>query len=284
MTTRDPFKPSYFDTILFNPFLDLPREWRQKQITDQKIWTRRFLLPTVRILSLILIRVTLIVKRILPFEVTSIPTLNFLSHLYIRKFLSPVGQEIVFRHFSIENNLIDFVVDNSGDPDIETWDLRPKSWREMGDHKGHNMTLLHDANILNFFVDLGQSSASDVHLLRHRDKIDFKSIGPIDDFMIEKEDQIIAIDFETSLYIMIFFLVLLVDQKTAETSANSLNLDDSLMISLSNITGDERFRHWSPNRFVNRVYWPGDVVQSLYFHIMLCEYAYSRLMKLKEES
>ena len=70
-------------------------------------------------------------------------------------------------------------------------------------------------------------------------------------------------------------------EDTAESAANSLELDESLLHIIANHTGDDRFRNWAPLKFPNYIQWPKDVARSLFLHIMALEYAHTRLLELK---
>ena len=73
-----------------------------------------------------------------------------------------------------------------------------------------------------------------------------------------------------------------------ERAALSLQLDESLMTSLSRITGDDYFEKLCPMKFTNFVRYHFDLVQDLRFHMMTLDYAYHRMVgiaaKAKQES
>lgn len=277
-------QPTYQDVVRHDPMLFVPKEWREAQLRDYDRWTRKFLFPTVKVLCIVMMWATRVVKRILPFALKSEKALNFLSEWFMKNCVSPETEEVIYRHFALESHLVNFLIRNTGDPSIPTYQLTPTSWEEMGDAGGMNVTLLHDCNILNLFIELGQSEKANLHDQVPLKKLDFSGLE-IPELKIDPDEskRLINLDLSTSLYIMVMFLVFLLDEDTQDHSANSLNLDESLMHALANITGDELFRRWSPGPFANWIRWPLDPAQGLHKHILICEYAYTRLMQLKEQ-
>ena len=90
------------------------------------------------------------------------------------------------------------------------------------------------------------------------------------------------LDMETSLYLMVLFLVLMFDEDVAENAANSLRLDESVLAILGNLTGDPQYRHWSVTPFTNRVIFPSDAPRALHEHILIFEYIYVRLCLFRD--
>ena len=277
-------QPTYLDVVKHDPMLHALPEWREAQIKDHSRWTRWYLFPTVKYLAIALMWVTRVIKRIMPFEIGSERALNFLSIWFMRECMAPEGQEIIYRHFALENIIMRFINNNCGAKNIPDFTLMPNGCDEMGDAGGMNITLLHDANVLNFIMDLGQEEGVNLEDQVPLQELDFSGLE-LPELNIEKDEskRLMNLDFQTGLYIMVLFLVFLLDEKTQESSANSLTLDESLMNILSNLTGDSMFRHWSPMPYLNWVHWPLDPAKGLQHHILAFEYAYTRLLKSKEK-
>jgi Family of unknown function (DUF6999) len=280
---------SFFEVILNDPLLELPIAWREIQVRDQQRWTRRYLLPLIKVLCVSLIWLVRLVKRICPIALSSEAALNRLSIWFVKRCVSPEAEEILYRHLALENALVHFVATNCGDDTIKSYYQRPVDPDELGDVEGMNATLLHDNIILNLLYDLGQSEKLRMDPLAFS-KLDVKQLSTLDfnnldipEFVNTRpaHSRLINLDFESAIYITVFVLVLLLDEKTIESSINSLNLDDSLMRYLSMLTGDRRFEHWTNGPFVNYVRSPLDLGQALQKHINICEYAYTRLTRIK---
>lgn len=272
----------YLDVILNDPMLEVPAAWREIQVRDYCNWTRRYLLPIIKVLSVSLIWLIKIVKRILPIKLGSEKALNWLSTWFVRHCVSAETEEMLYRHLAVENSLIHFVVNNCGDESIKNYYLRPVSPEGLGDTEGMNATLLHDNIILNLFIDLGQSDSINLGPL---EQLNFNGLEiPEFNNLRPRDKRAFNLDFESVLYITVLVLVLFLDDETMESSVNSLNLDYSLMRYLGLITGDSAFNAWTTGPFVNHMRTPFDLGQALQKHINLCEYAYTRLLSIRPQS
>lgn len=278
-------QPSYLETILHDPTLHLPKEWREALVKDlSRRRERLFIYPVVRVLSIALIWITRFIKRVLPFPIRSERLMNFLSIWFFKRWISPEVQQIMYRHFTLENNLINFVVRNSGATDVPEVDLKPVIPEHFGDAGGVNTTILHDSNILNLFVDLGKSKDADVHTQRALEDIDFTCLDiPAFEVDANESNRIINLDLLTTVNILVMFMVFLIDDEMADNAANSLTLDESLLVCIANITGDSYFSRWSVNPFTNLVRFPFDPATGLHKHIILTEYAHTRLCMMRDE-
>lgn len=278
-------QPSYAETILHDPTLHLPQEWREVLAKDlSRKSQRRYIYPVMRVICISLIWITRLTKRILPFPVRSERLMNFLSIWFFKRWISPEVQKIMYRHFTLENNLINFVVRNSGATDVPEVDLKPVVPEHFGDAGGVNTTILHDSNILNLFIDLGKSKDADVNTQKALEDIDFSTLE-IPQFQIDPDEsnRIFNFDFQTTLNILVFFMVLLIDDEMADNAANSLSLDESLLTCIANLTGDNYFTRWSVHPYTNWVRFPFDPAVGLHKHIILTEYAHTRLCMMRDK-
>ncbi len=286
--TSRPAQSTIFDVLRHDPMLELPVEWRELQIKDSQRWTRYFVLPILKPACIALIWLIKIVKRVASLfniKLGSERALNFLSLFFMHRFVSPEAQEILLRHLALENILIQFVAKNSGATDLSPLYLRPQQIDELGDVAGMNATLLHDTIILNFFVDLGKSKDAKLFEKIALEKIDF-SMLELPEFHIDHtgKGKLLNLDMESTIYIVVLFLVLLFDDKLMETSANSLFLDESLMKILSNLTGDGSFRFWTLTPFTSYLHMPFDLTDKLHKHIKVYEHAFTKLKQLQGTS
>jgi len=76
---------------------------------------------------------------------------------------------------------------------------------------------------------------------------------------------------------MSIFFCLLTTEDEYERAVNSFQLDESLMASIANLTGDLVFRSWTPLRFSPWLAIHRDVARDLYWHALVHEYAHGRL-------
>jgi hypothetical protein len=89
--------------------------------------------------------------------------------------------------------------------------------------------------------------------------------------------RVLNLDLESALHITVATLAVFMDGETAQRAVNSFQLDESLLAAIANLTGDPTFRTWTPVKFGNWLGHSGDVGRDLHWHILVNEYAHTRL-------
>ena len=202
----------------------------------------------------------------------------------MKYFVSPEAQEMFYRHFSVENALVHFVIQNSGARNIPSVTLRPCCPEQLGDVAGTNATLMHDTIILNLFADLGRSADVDITSKRQLGDMDFSALQ-LSEFTIYSNNpgRLINLDFESSLYITVMVIALCFTYQQLENAVGSLFLDKSLMHCLANLTGDNSFGFWAVAAPGEHLHFPLDPADYLHRHIVIHEYAYHQLQQLQQQ-
>lgn len=281
---RDRNNPSFFEAVEFDPHLKLGPEERRVYIKDLDRRSTRILLPIIRFIAVSGIHIVRTIKRLLPFTIKSHTLLNKMGVWFMRDLISPEALEYIIRHFQYESALINFVADNCQSDGVQHVDLFPTHVSQLGDVNGTNAIVLHDINIYNLIIDMGSHPDVNVSDRLPMDEIDFSALqlAPID---VEAENKRwLRFDIETAAYIMVFFLVLYLSDEEGERAALSLQLDESLMASLANMTGDDYFRNLCPVRYTHWLRYHFDVVKDLRWHMMTVDFAYNQLLALKNQS
>lgn len=280
---RDRNNPSFFDAMRVDPHLSLSLHERALYEKDVNRGIRRFLLPICRLLMIGGIMVLRFVKRLLPFTLKSHTLLNRLGVWFMRDCISPQALEYIIRHFQYETALINFVSDNCGSEAVKKVNLMPTRVSDLGSVEGINAIVLHDINIYNHVIDTGSHDEINVKHQIPLDKIKYTALElPVID-VDENHRRYTKLDIETSSYIMVFFLVLFLSDEEGERAAQSLQLDESLLNSLSNLTGDEYFRRLSPMRFTHWIRYHFDPVKDLRWHMMTIDFAYNKLKEIQSQ-
>lgn len=274
--------PTIWDALRADPILLVDPKALELQIQDAQRWTRKYLLPLIRFGCLSTIFIVRILRRISPFQCQSQWILNVVSIFFAKHIISPEALYLLIRHFHVESNLINFVARNAGGTGIQEAGNKPSGPEGLGDVDGVNATILHDANMFNFIVDLGHAEGANLTNRIPLENIDFSSLE-FEEPAINPKGRFLKLDFESTLYMIVAFMTTFLHEDTAESAANSLELDESLLHIIANYTGDERFRNWAPLKFPNYIQWPKDTARSLFLHILALEYAHTRLLQLKEQ-
>ena len=157
------------------------------------------------------------------------------EHLFRPAYHLTGGSLPLVRHFHVESNLINFVARNAGGTGIEEANNnKPNGPQDLGDVDGVNATILHDANMFNFIVDIGHAEGANLTEQIPLEKIDFSALE-FPEPEVETHGRFLNLDFESTLYLIVAFMTTFLPEDTAESAANSLELDESLCISLRTI-------------------------------------------------
>jgi hypothetical protein len=279
---RTRVNPTIWEAMAVDPNLHVTPDSRRLQVANLQRGARRHLRPVLKVLCMLVVRLSLLVKRLVPFRLGSERALNWLCPRFLRRFCSPETLEMVLRHLVIESNLINFVARNSGGDDVHEVDLYPRCAADVSEHLGRdgtrqNAVVRHDANIFNLVIDLGESATADVFTPRPLDRLDWTTLG-IPDFDLEPgARRVLNLDLESALHITVATLAVFMDGETAQRAVNSFQLDESLLAAIANLTGDPTFRTWTPVKFGNWLGHSNDVGRDLHWHILVNEYAHTRL-------
>jgi|GEM_PF-696839 len=272
---HDPDDPEMFDVYRADPTIAADKHGLEWLIADQQRWTRRYLLPLVRVFSIVVVALIVGTKRICPIQWRWHGAIDWLCVWFIRRYCSPQVAYLLQRHFVVETNLMEFARINAGADDVEPTTLRPVTIPELGERT----VLRHDFNMYNFIIGMGQSDQADVFDAVDLDKLDF-SMLEIPAFDVEpKRFRWINIDILTSLYLMNIPFCFFLTEREYERAVCSFQLDESLMAMLANLTGDDAFRGWTPMKFFPFLYIPWDVPRLLFWHCVVHEYAHGRLVE-----
>lgn len=279
---RNRTDPTLWEAMAVDPNLHVTPDSLELQVRNLQRGHRQHSSPVIKVLCMLVIRISLLVKRLVPATLGSERALNWLAPRFLRRFCSPETLEMVLRHLAIESNLVNFVARNCGGDDVHEVDLYPRCAADVAEHLGADGTRLnavarHDANIFNLIIDLGESATADVYRQRPLAELDF-SMLEIPEFDLEPGTRRWAnLDLESALHITVATLAVFMDGRTAERAVNSFQLDESLLASIANMTGDPTFRTWTPIKFGNWLGRTANVGRDLHWHILVNEYAHTRL-------
>jgi len=277
---RDRSDPALLDAVERDPVSAIDPAVRAVIARDMRRWTRRYIFPTVRVLTTLFIYAIIMLKRILPMRLESMAALSSWTCWFSRRFAGPEAQQVMLRHFIIETQLVNFVARNASRGCVPEVDLLPTQIEELGDWHGQNAVALHDANVMNLFIDLGETEGVDVDTRRPANQLDF-SMLEMPELRIHTEGQWVRFDLPTVLYVSAALIALFFSDRTIERAVNSFQLDESLLAAIANMTGEESLRALTPVKFTHWVGTTGDPARDLHWHILVHEEAYGRLLRLK---
>jgi hypothetical protein len=259
--------PGIWDALAGDPTFQFDRHALTLLRRDQSRWSHRWVRPPARLLSRVLVALIVLVKRLLPFEFSSHRLLDRLGIWFMSRFVSEEGGELLLRHFVIETNVLAFIARNSG---MEEPTLRPVRLDQLDD----NAVIVHDLNLYQVLAGLGNRPLSRPE----------QRLGPLDFSMLEigmiqpsAKRRWLRLDLETGMCFMNIMFSLLTTSDEYRRAVHSLQLDESVLAILAELTGDDVFRYWKPAGFIPIVRTNRDVPRDLFAHAVIHEYIHARL-------
>lgn len=264
--------PGIWDALAGDPTFHFDRRALALLVEDQAGWSHRWVRPPARILSRIVVALVTLVKRLLPFEFSNHELLDRLGIWFMSRFVSEAGGELLLRHFVIETNVLAFIARNSG---LEEPTLRPERLQQLDD----NAVIVHDVNLYQVLssLDGGPLPSPEDRFI----PLDYSmlEIGPID---TGGSRRILQLDLETGMCLMNIMFCLLTTADEYRRAVHSLQLDESVLGCLAELTGDDVFRYWKPAGYGVIVRTNRDVPRDLFAHAVIHECAHARLLELAQ--
>jgi hypothetical protein len=260
--------PGIWDALAGDPTFHFDRHALKLLETDQSRWSHRYLRPPARVLSRILVALITVVKRVLPFQFSSHRLLDQLGIWFMSRFVSEEGGELLLRHFVIETNVLAFIARNSG---IDEPRLRPSTLAELDD----NAVIVHDINLYEVLASLGG-----LPLPRPDGRptpLDFSMLG-VEPIEPSPKRRLLRLDLGAGMCFMNIMFCLLTTSDEYRRAVHSLQLDESLLGCVAELTGDDVFRSWKPAGYIPIVRTNRDVPRDLFAHAVIHEYIHSRLV------
>lgn len=259
--------PGIWEALKGDPTLHFDRHALALLEEDKNRWSYGYVRPPARVISRLLVGLITIVKRLLPFQFSSHDLLDRLGIWFMSRFVSVEGGELLLRHFVIETNVLAFIARNSNIPEPS---LRPGSLRELND----NAVIVHDLNLYEVLAGLGGNP-----LARPGERA-----RPLDFSMLEigaispgGSRRLLRLDLESGLCFMNVMFCLLTTSEEYRRAVHSLQLDESVLGCLAELTGDDVFRTWKPAGYAPIVRTNRDVPRDLFAHAVIHEYIHARL-------
>jgi len=253
--------------ILTDPTVPIDRSTLRMVVDDQRAWTRRWLYPVVRLVSLALVGLIRVTKAVAPFSAHSI--MDRLCVWFLHRFVSPTAGTLLIRHFLVETNLLNFLLRNAGASGVVG--LRPTTLRGLGDRA----VIEHDRNVYDVLVSLGIGGV-------HRPgRPDFSTlvVEPIDAGVGVR--RWLNLDIQTALCLMNIPFAFCLTRDEYAAAVHSLRLDDSILALLADLTGDATFLRWRTGSGATSVRLDSsvDVPRAVYEHAVVCELAHGHLLR-----
>jgi hypothetical protein len=278
---HDRSNPNCWDALYLDEALPVDLVAKTYMICDLQNWTRNYLLWPIKIVTNVILAIILIGKRLLPFQFSNYRLMHHSATWFLNNFVTPEACYLIVRHIGLGSNIINFLIDNSPNPEISKSELYPHKVSDLAD----NIFLEHDLILYNFVLDYNQARREHPNWLaevRSRGLI-YDSIQPISidvDFTRRQWWQILDLESAVELFKVFYSLWLTCDE--FERAVLSLDFDENFGCYFSMLTGDYRWNHVITNRHPLAPKTPFGAARNLLLHGLITEYLHRYLELAKE--
>lgn len=223
----NPWLAMYLDTSI--PFNKTTKEALMR---DNYSKSARYLLPLVWFWSKVAMFFIHVFKFFFPKLINSSKTLHRILAWGLKRFVSPDANLLIFRHFYVGSEILQFIAANVEGIELQTSPLKPKDFEAVKD----DLFLKHDLNLYNFVINLN-------HQLQTKN-IEFKGKAQLNLDMIT-EDRFDHIEFpskwtnildlRSAIELFTPFYQFFLTANDFVRATNSLQLDETIGIYASKI-------------------------------------------------
>ena len=201
---------------------------------DNDSKSTKYLLPVIKVFSKILMFFIHIFKFFFPKLINSSKILHLILSWGLRNFVSKDANLLIFRHFHVGSEIMEFIAKNIENIEINTSPLKPYNFEDIKD----DLFLKHDLNLYNFVIKLNkQLKEKNISIIGKKSpNLDMISEDQFNH--IEFPDKWTNIlDLRSAIELFTPFYQLFLTSNDFVRASNSLQLDETIAIYTAQILG-----------------------------------------------
>jgi len=222
--TRDPnpWLAMYLDNSI-----PINKTTKMALMRDNNSKTVTYLLPLIGLWSKITMFFIHLFKFFLPRLINSSKFLHIILSWGLKRFVSPDANLLIFRHFHVGSEIMEFIAANIEGVDVSTSPLKPRNFEEVKD----DLFLKHDLNLYNFVIALNnQLKEKGIGIKGKRPlNLDMITLDQFDHIEFPKRWTNI-LDLRSSIELFTPFYQFFLTANDFIRASNSLQLDETIGI------------------------------------------------------
>ncbi len=232
--SHDDRDPNPWLALYLDNSIPINTKTKEALMRDNNSKSARYILPILKIWSKIMMFFTHIFKFFLPNFFNSSKILHRLLSWGLKRFVSADANLLIFRHFHVGSEILEFIAYNIDGLAITTSPLKPTDFNDVKD----DLFLNHDLNLYNFIIKLNKE-------LKEKN-ITISKVENLDLSMIS-DDQFNHIDFpkkwtnildlRSAIELFTPYYQFFLTANDFVRASNSLQLDETIAIYTSQILG-----------------------------------------------
>jgi hypothetical protein len=225
---RDRRNPDVWDALYADQEIPIDSHAKAFMIQDLQNWTRHYLLVPIKMMANLLLAMILTIKHLLPWQFSSYGLMHRLATWFLNTFVTPEACYLIVRHFSLESNIINFLIDNGPDITLEKSTLYPVTVTDLAE----NLLMEHDFVFYNFILDYANSKQDNQTWLTavQTRGINYASLQSIEVNIEGSRNGVRCLDLESTLELFKIIYAVCLTPAEFERAAISLAMDENIAI------------------------------------------------------
>ncbi len=234
IATHDDRDPNPWLAMYLDSSIPINNSTKKALMRDNNSRSARYLLPFIQVWSKISMFFIHIFKFFFPRFFNSSKILHRILAWGLKNFVSPDANLLIFRHFHVGSEILQFVAGNIEGVQLKTSPLKPKDFNDVKD----DLFLNHDLNLYNFIINLNTKLKEKEVTIKAVKTLNMEMIS-LDQFdHIEFPNRWTNIlDLRSAIELFTPFYQLFLTANDFVRASNSLQLDETIAIYTSQILG-----------------------------------------------
>jgi hypothetical protein len=232
--SHDSRDPNPWLALYLDSSIPINRKTKESLMRDNDSKSAKYLLPFIKVGSKVAMFFIHIFKFFFPKLFNSSKVLHRILAWGLRNFVSPDANLLIFRHFHVGSEILQFVAANIKGAEIKTSPLKPYDFEDVKD----DLFLNHDLNLYNFIINLNRELKSKNITIRPPETLELSMITEDQFNHIEFPRRFSnVLDLRSAIELFTPFYQLFLTANDFVRASNSLQLDETIGIYTSQILG-----------------------------------------------
>ncbi len=230
--THDERDPNPWLALYLDDSIPINASTKLALMRDNSSKSVRYLLPFIEIWSKVTMFFIHVFKYFIPRGFNSSRVLHRILAWGLKNFVSPDANLLIFRHFHVGTEILQFIAGNIPGIQIVGNPLKPKDFESIKD----DLFLKHDLNLYNFVIHLNKQLKEKGLTIRPPEKINLSMITENQfDHIVFPNRWTNVLDLRSAIELFTPFYQLFLTSNDFIRASNSLQLDETIAIYTSQI-------------------------------------------------
>lgn len=233
-TDHDESDPNPWLALYLDNSIPINDSTKKALMRDNNSRSARLLMPIIRLWSQVTMFFIHLIKFVLPKFLSSSKYLHRILSWGLKHFVSPDANLLIFRHFHVGSEILEFVAKNIDGIQIKTSPLKPYNFEDVKD----DLFLDHDLNLYNFVIKLNSELKAKNIALGKAKNLDLNMISENQfNHITFPNSWTNILDLRSAIELFTPFYQLFLSSNDFIRASNSLQLDETIAIYSAKILG-----------------------------------------------